>query len=307
MRHLVDVVIPTARFGDRVAGLLGDLQRELRPFTEQVGRIVVVDDQAVTDVRSVLLSDGPAAITAWPSDSNGPAINRNRGARDAQSTWLVFLDDDVRLERGWGATAIPLLKASEEAQIIGGAIGSQHPRNWFSQASEDFVVRHREYPEGWYLAAAHLFVRTTAFKELGGFDTTYAYGAEDWDFCRRAHARGIAVEALTAPAVAHANPTTWRQLRLKAEQYGRANATFDRAPVPASAGEPTNNLPQSAAPGPEAGFPGPIRGGRWARDEYRLLRNNGRGRFRSLHSVALYIPWMAVYLRAQARGASTVG
>lgn len=300
MPSLIDVVIPTATFGNRVEGLLDDLSRELRPFAAQVGRIVVVDDQAVRDVRGTLLGDGAIDVDAWPSEANGPAVNRNRGAKDARSSWLVFLDDDVRLLPGWGTATTALLDGSGRASIIGGGIRSQRPRNWFSQAAEDFVVRHREYPEGWYLAAAHLFVRTSVFAELGGFDTRYAYGAEDWDFCRRAHARGFAVRTVDEPAVAHANPTTWRQLRRKAEQYGKANATFDRSMTPPGGASQDSPSPEATTQASGSNLPSPMRGARWAGAEYRLLRASGRGRLRSFRSVGLYIPWMAVYLRSQA-------
>lgn len=90
-------------------------------------------------------------------------------------------------------------------------MGSLWPHNWFSQAAEDFVIRHREYPEGWYLVAAHLLVRRNAFQRLNGFSSTL-YRGEDWDFCKRAHGLGMRVGVTSTVAVCHANPTSWRQL-----------------------------------------------------------------------------------------------
>jgi hypothetical protein len=284
--------------GPRVDGLLTDLAEELSPLRDVVSRIAVVDDVAVTDVAPRLFGQGPPIARSWPSATNGPAINRNRGAKDSSADWLVFLDDDVRLNPGWGDALRALVDDPDAGDLIGGRIGSQHPRNWFSQAAEDFVVRHREYPEGWYLAAAHLLVRRAGFEQLGGFDTRFAYGAEDWDLCRRAHAAGLMVGVTDAMSVAHANPRTWRQLRRKAEQYGAANTTFDSKPE----GSPSVDEGQPATPSLEqdqAVLPGPIRGLRWASTEYSTLRASGRGRIRSLRTMALYIPWMVIYLRSQ--------
>ena len=107
---LFDVVIPTRRFDSQADNLLDDLRLELAPFAAMVGRIVAADDQAVTDVRDRLLGQGTESRFAWPSPVNGPAVNRNRGARDSHATWLAFLDDDVRLPPGWGQALVNVLR-----------------------------------------------------------------------------------------------------------------------------------------------------------------------------------------------------
>lgn len=287
---LFDVIIPTARFGPRTDGLLQDLTQELTAHATSVGRLVVVDDEAVTDVRDRLLSGGRDTRVDRPSATNGPAVNRNRGARDSHATWLIFLDDDVRLPEGWGTRLVELLSANPPIDLIGGCIGSQRPRNWFSQAAEDFVVRHRRYPEGWYLAAAHLFVRRDAYEKLGGFSESFAYGGEDWDISQRAHSLGLRVGVEPGITVRHANPTTWSQLALKARQYGTANGDLDTL-----AAEVSGYTPEAAG----GRLPSPTRALKWLASEYRILRDDGRGRFRATHTLALYMPWMVVYLRAQ--------
>lgn len=286
----LDVIIPTARFGPRTDGLLSDLARELHPHRERVKRVVVVDDCAVSDVSPQLLRDGVAKVTAWPNDRNGPAVNRNRGARDSEADWLIFLDDDVRLTVGWGGQLVSLLDDNGGADLIGGRIGSQRPRNWFSQAAEDFVVRHRQYPEGWYLAAAHLLVRHEAFDSLGGFNETFKYGGEDWDFSQRAHALGLSVTVNDDISVLHANATTWPELALKARQYGTANGDLDHEAL-----QTTGEAPAGSG----GKLPNPSRAVGWLSSEYQLLRRQGRSRVRSARTMAIYVPWMVAYLRAQ--------
>jgi GT2 family glycosyltransferase len=305
MEPWIQVVIPTASLGPRLDGLLADLARELAG-TDAV-QVTVADAHAVYDLTPELLGTGPHTEHVQPSPVNGPAVNRNRGAHAATADWLVFLDDDVRLPAGWFAGLSAALADPACPDLLGGGIASQHPRNWFSQAAEDFVVRHRRYPEGWYLAAAHLAVRRTAFRTLDGFTTEYDYGGEDWDLCRRAHAAGLTVGVTDRASVAHANPRTWAQLALKARQYGTANAVLDAAlaagpadaPLERTAAEAAGHEPSAA---PRRG-PMPVRAARWVASEYRLLRTQGRGRLRATRSTALYVPWMATYLRAAAGAA----
>lgn len=304
---LVDVIIPTRRFDSRADGLLDDLRRELAPFAAQVGRIVAADDQAVTDVRDRLFDKGSDRRFDWPSPVNGPAVNRNRGARDSGATWLAFLDDDVRLPVGWGSALMAVLVANPPLDLLGGRLDSQRPRNWFSQASEDFVVRHRLYPEGWYLASAHIVVRREAYEQLGGFSESFPYCGEDWDLCQRAHALGLRVGVEPSIIVRHANPTSWRQLARKARQYGVANADLDmvaaersRVDLDMVAAERSAEVPDSAG----GRLPSPTRALKWLGSEYRILRDSGRGRPRAARTLALYVPWMAIYLRAQQDGGS---
>ena len=88
----------------------------------------------------------------------------------------------------------------------------------------------------------------------------------------------------------HANPTNWRQLALKAQQYGRANADLDDRPT-----DQSGDVPESAG----VQLPSPTRAVKWLKNEYRILRDDGRGRFRATRTLALYMPWMVLYLRAQ--------
>lgn len=311
MGEQILVVIPTAALGAGLDGLLSDLRREIS--RAPVDRVIVrvADAVAVYDLTPELTGRGERVTRGWPSPDNGPAINRNRGADGADAPWLVFLDDDVRLPPGWLDRLEQVLDHPDAADLIGGGIGSQQPGNWFSQAAEDFVVRHREYPEGWYLAAAHLAVRHTAFAALGGFRVDFDYGAEDWDLCRRAHHAGLRVDVTDAVWVAHANATSWGQLATKAHQYGRANARFDQATAVRHGRrvDPPNRTKQTAADSPRTSHSGslPVRALKWVTTEYRTLRKQGRGPVRAARSTALYVPWMATYLRALRVASATMG
>lgn len=235
------------------------------------------------------------------------ARNRNRGAHGSEAEWLQFLDDDVRLPSGWLKALVRHLRAPDASDLLGATIGSQRPRNWFSQAAEDFVVRNKQYPEGWYLVSAHMTVRRSAFEQLGGFDETFGNaGGEDWDLCRRAHTLGLSVGVMGDVRCLHANPTRWSELASRAEAYGVASVTLDSA-LPASPSEgdgPPSEGGDNRGTSAENPRTLPVRALTWVSGEYQTLRREGRGRLRAARSTALYIPWMATYLRARHRIAS---
>jgi hypothetical protein len=235
------------------------------------------------------------------------ARNRNQGALGAHAQWLQFLDDDVRLPSGWLTNLDRNLRAPDAPDLLGATIGSQRPRNWYSQAAEDFVVRNKEYPEGWYLVSAHMTVRLSAFEQLGGFDESFgSAGGEDWDLCRRAHALGLPIGVMSDVHCLHANPTRWSQLAARARAYGAASVTLDPPPQALTS---DTSAPPSQDVNPdgirvEGSRALPVRAGTWVSGEYRTLRRLGRGRLRAARSTALYVPWMATYLRARHRIAS---
>lgn len=301
----VQIAVPTPDFHADltvIQGLLDDLARELAENPTAPVTVAVVDGTAVHDVSASLRGAGSVVSSQAVDGRNGPAVNRNRAAKLTSSDWLVFLDNDVRLPNGWLRAALDIMSEPDAADLIGGRIGSQRPHNWFSQAAEDFVVRHREYPEGWYLAAACLLVRRPAFDDLSGFDDTFDYGAEDWDFCARAHTKGLKVGVSNRISVAHANATTWRALKVKATQYGRANAMFDARNRSASSVPHESAITELSEGDVEHQGQSPPRSPgriwRWLLAEYKLFLSQSGSRTRAARSALLQGLWMREYFRS---------
>jgi len=296
-RPLVDVVIPTAEWGNRPRGLLSDLAEELSPFRQDVGEVLVADGEGVYFARAEVLDQGSTIRVSSSSELNGPAINRNKALEHATADYIVFLDDDVRLQPGWGERLLRVLSNGREFDLLGGGIAARNESNWFSQAAEDFVIRHKRQPDGWYLAAAHLVARRAALEELGGFDASFVYGGEDWDLCKRAHLQALSVAVDDSLKVIHEHPTTWSQLMRKADQYGPAEVGLN---VYSEASDVATSV-EEQRPSPELG---PTvrtvgRAVRWPILQYSEFRQMGRSRVRSVRSTALYVPWMARYLRGR--------
>lgn len=293
----VDVIIPTASWLERPRLLIEDLSRELGQHHERVNNIWVADGTSVHQVKGHILGDNEEVVFEAVGSQNGPAINRNKAIRLATADWVMFLDDDVRLDQGWGTQLFEVLDRSELPDLMGGVIAAKNGRNWFSQAAEDFVIRHKLQPDGWYLAAAHLLVRRSALETLDGFDENFIYGGEDWDLCKRAHMHGLAIEVEESLRVFHEHPVTWSQLMKKADQYGPAEKGMDVYVAPRAELDEQRDGAVSQSPNARACLI--FRALWWPYGSYREFRDMGRNPIRSFRSTLLYMPWMYRYLRSR--------
>jgi histidinol-phosphate phosphatase family protein len=155
---LYDIVVPTVG-RPSLGRLLRDIAREV---TEDCGRVIVVDDS---------------------QERRGPAATRNRGWRAAHAPWVVFLDDDVELPRGWGRellrdlTSTPAGVAGVQARITVPMPEGRRPTDW--ERNVDGLSRAR-----W--ATADMAYRRDVLESVGGFDERFprAY-REDADLALR--------------------------------------------------------------------------------------------------------------------------
>jgi len=255
---------------------------------------MVAEKDSVHFVENTLFEGYEERVEDVPDPLNGPAINRNKCLPFIESEWIVFIDDDVRLVPGWGAQTVGLLASEPPCDFIGGQILARRPRNWFSQAAEDFVIRHKQQSDGWYLAAAHLLARSDALKALDGFDRSFIYGGEDWDLSKRAIISGYSTGVSDAMAVTHAHPTTFSALMAKAGQYGKAEALFEDSPLGAEAAEQQRQALETGSESPSFPLKGALT---WPARQFQEFRGLGRSRLRSARSTALYAPWMLRYVR----------
>src|SRR5690606_17650627 len=91
------LVIPTTG-RDSLAALLTALRHAEGPRPYD---LVVVDDSPAGVIRGALSRPSLPPITVLRSGGRGPAAARNAGWRQARTTWVSFLDDDVLPEPDW--------------------------------------------------------------------------------------------------------------------------------------------------------------------------------------------------------------
>lgn len=155
--------------------------------------ILVVDDGSRESIEAICKKHDTCLVHA--AGGRGPAHARNQGAAAASSEWLLFLDSDVEIPRGFFESIIDTLQ--ERPDVDGLSFVNQPFRQGdplvrnYGAVLEHFWYRDLFEP-GQDLATIHAFttrhglIRKTLFETLGGFDTTFRANAhEDYDFGKR--------------------------------------------------------------------------------------------------------------------------
>lgn len=170
-RPKFSVVIPSYERPQRLSELMGALSRQI----ERDFEVVVVDQSAQP-------WGGAAQAWGFPlfyhhSPVKGAVRARNTGATLAQGDIIAFVDDDCLPEPEWLLHARPHF-ADERVVGVEGLIRSDHldDPDWRPVTNVDF--------EGIGFMTANLFVRSSAFQHLGGFDLRFdrPHFREDTDF-----------------------------------------------------------------------------------------------------------------------------
>ncbi len=221
----VSVIIPTyngiAHLAPCVRGLASTLSRDFN------GEVLIVDDGSGPETTAGLerLEARHPWLRVVRSARNGGFIaSCNRGAREAQGEYLVFLNDDTVPLPGWlgallrtfvgrcdaGAVGGRLVYPDGSLQEAGGIIyrdgsGANFGRGDYQVDAS--VYRHLRRVD--YCSGALLATPRSLFNELGGFDRRYrpAY-YEDTDYCFQVRAEGLGVYYQPEATVVHTEGAT---------------------------------------------------------------------------------------------------
>lgn len=203
MQGSVAVIVPTYNR----AYLISQAVESLISQTRKPSQIVVVDDGSTDNTREVVQRYGPLVEYVYQANEGKPAaVNRGLARVGADYTW-VFDDDDVACP-----DAVERLAAVLDSDP---SLGYSYGRYFMT---ETVPAGHREmgevtgeshYPstssagslvallEGCYLGGARLFVRTSAYSAVGGYDARFKR-SQDYEMAIRI-ARRYPGEAISGP------------------------------------------------------------------------------------------------------------
>jgi glycosyltransferase involved in cell wall biosynthesis len=204
------VVVPTRNRPQLLDDCLISLRASLRPIDE-----LIVVDSASTDgrVRQVALKHGATYIRC---ERPGASRARNRGWECAQHDVIAFIDDDVRVERGWAPAIAEAFSHPDTAFVTGRiaeAAESHVPA--LAQKTETSAAVLDRNTEGVIGHSANLIARRSALRRIGGFDVLLGAGArfraaEDVDLFDRLFQAGFTGRYEPSVAAAH---VPWRRYR----------------------------------------------------------------------------------------------
>ncbi len=173
---------------DRHAWLL-DVLGQLKEI-EAKPQIVVVE---AIDNPGPLEIDGIDYVPI-PTKEAGFSNQRNLGVARAQGEYVIFVDDDVRIQPGWYEN---LTRVIEENSQTLGVMGAVYPMNPTIIGFCEGILGHpgggfrlHNHARGKYLplsqvATCNTILKKSAIEQVGGFDLEIKYGSEDSDLTAR--------------------------------------------------------------------------------------------------------------------------
>ena len=192
-RPLVSIVVLTASGARHLPECLDSLRQHAWPADRT--EVIVVDNGSPDDPTAVATARYPGVRVVRTGNNLGFSGGNNAGARVATGDWLVFLNDDTRVEAGWLNAMMDVAQrrnaasvgafivdwAGERVDFAGGLVNFEG--RGFAQGYDLPVadVTLQEQPLLFGCGAAVLF-RRDVFEASGGWDEpTFAY-YEDVEF-----------------------------------------------------------------------------------------------------------------------------
>lgn len=192
-------------------------------FRSELFETIVVDNRS-TDETVRVLREGYPSFKLIPSGTNeGFAVAANRGAREGTGEYLLFLNPDTILEKGFLRNCCAALDADPTIGIIGPRLvspeGIAQPAGWNAPSWQNLLaevflphqlamrivtVRSGVIASVSGVSGACLLTRRDVFERVGGFDERFFMYYEDLDYCRRVEAEGYRIMHLHEPATVHA-------------------------------------------------------------------------------------------------------
>lgn len=236
----VSIVIPVYNQLPYTAACL----RSLAEVRSQVACEVIVVDDASTDATPDALP-GVAGLRVLRNPENLGFIGScNRGAREARGEFLVFLNNDTEVTKGWLEALLQTFMTRPDAGLVGarllypdgrlqecGGLVFRDGSGWnYGRGDDPARPEYRHLRETDYCSGACLAIRRELFARLEGFDSRYAPAYyEDTDLAFRVRAEGLKVYVQPAASVIHhEGVSSGTDLDSGVKQYQRVNQTVFR-------------------------------------------------------------------------------
>lgn len=208
------IVVPAYNAEAALARCLAGLLNQTVP--KENYEVIIVDD-ASTDGTAAVAAQYPVQVVRQPH--GGPAEARNRGAKLASASVLVFTDADCVPTSTWLER---MLRPIEDSEVVGA-------KGRYATSQHELVARfvQLEYEEKYQRMARERYIdfidtysaayRKDVFLANGGFDTTFPVpSAEDQEFSFRLSEQGYKMVFVPDAVVFHSHPDSWyRYLRRK--------------------------------------------------------------------------------------------
>ena len=228
------VIIPTYNGAHRIKNALHSLEKQSNKNFET---IIVIDGS--TDNTEDILKNTRFDLEAFQvikQENGGRSKVRNRGAREAHSELLIFMDDDMRFAENTVDQHI-MHHHGHGSSILGGnqfedkALLTRDIQHYKLHLSESWLQKYSEglnrlSSDNLFLTAANMSVKKKLFDALRGFDERLT-DAEDTDLAMRAISDGIPVFFNSKIIGWHDDFITCRSYVKRRREYEKANKQIE--------------------------------------------------------------------------------
>lgn len=223
MNSNFSIVIVNYNGFDFIAKTLKNLEiSNLKP-----NKIIVVDDGSFDKSVNLIKKNFPEITLVINKKNSGTAAARNRGAELAKGEYIIFIDNDVFIERDTFYQLIRFAKKDNSRAAVGAKIVLQNNErmwwnmgydpndfreivgycfgflirffnsaDWLEKISTKFILNYWDYNEplmvDWVVETCFL-VRKDVFNKVGGFDENFFMFFEGPDLCKRIRVSGFKV------------------------------------------------------------------------------------------------------------------
>ncbi|MEL6441751.1 MAG: glycosyltransferase [Cyanobacteria bacterium J06621_8] len=190
----ISVIIPTYHRNDLLAKCLDYLAPEKQILAVEQYEVIVTDDGVETTAEQMINEHYP--WVKWVEGPHqGPAANRNNGAKYAQGEWLAFTDDDCLPKQNWLSSFVSAI-TSDVFVYEGKTTCEAGVNSPLEQAPLNL--------DGGWLWSCNMMIATKIFKKIGGFDESYPYPfMEDQDLRERIKKAGFSFPFIADAIVDH--------------------------------------------------------------------------------------------------------
>ncbi|SHG27612.1 glycosyltransferase family 2 protein [Flagellimonas flava] len=225
----------------------------------QDASIYVVDNASEDESVAFVSKTYPQIQIVQNSSNGGFAKGYNDGLQHIEADIYCLLNSDVEVTSNWLDPILKVFNEHSDAAIIQPKILDLKKRTYFEyagaaggfidrlgypfcrgrifQALEKDIGQYNDVKEVFWATGACMFIKSSVFRELGGFDEDYFAHQEEIDLCWRAKNRGYKVFYVGLSHVYHLGGSTLKNMNPKKTFLNFRNSLYSI----------TKNLPRKMA------------------------------------------------------------
>ncbi len=195
---------------------VGKLLTQLEKQTYKNFEVIVVDGQSEDKTIDILREHEEGLdLNILISNTAGPSIQRNIGAKAARYNNLIFFDADILVNESFMEELEGKIRKRAKIDCLTSRY-IPYPSSWFSKLAMNIEHSYAKTVSkiAPIVQGAFIYVKKDVFKKVGGFEEELRYG-EDSHFVRKLHKAGYNFVILTNPVVLYSMRRLKRDGKIK--------------------------------------------------------------------------------------------